>query len=263
MTVSHKPDHGRAAQFHEDTAYGAVKDPEGQDGNNLVYRKAFALLNEKEIERIRDRRFRDLVKTHVTAEKETGKDLKAALASFAARRDIPGMPAGVRHIRLLKAEKPEYLVTIRDRTGAPYKSYSAGENAFVDIFETSDGKWRGEAVTVFEANQKECRPRWLSHIEGARFVMRVVKGDLVALERDGKREVMVVHRLDAAASRFKLAPHNEAGNLDQRHADERDPFRWLMASYSTLKTMGAERVRVDELGRLWRVRPDEAARALR
>src|SRR5262249_31434811 len=134
---------------------------------------------------------------------------------------------------------------------------------FVDIFETSDGKWRGEAITVFQANQKECRPKWLSQIEGARFVMRVCKGDLVALERDGKREGMVGHRLDAAASRLKLAAHNEAGNLDQSHADERDPFRWLMASYSTLKTMGAERVRVDELGRLWRVRPDEAARALR
>jgi len=69
---------------------------------------------------------------------------------------------------------------------------------------------------------------------------------------------MVVHRLDAANTRFKLAAHNETGNLDQRHADAADPFRWLMASYGTLKSMGAERVRVDELGRLWRVGPRDA-----
>jgi CRISPR-associated endonuclease Csn1 len=75
---------------------------------------------------------------------------------------------------------------------------------------------------------------------------------------------MVVHRLDAAANRFKLAPHNETGNLDKRHAEDNeiDPFRWLMASYNTLKAMNAERVRVDELGRIWRVRPEEAERSL-
>ena len=84
--------------------------------------------------------------------------------------------------------------------------------------------------------------------------MRVFKGDLIALEVNGQRTVMVVHRLDASANRFKLAAHNEAGNLDQRHADPADPFRWLMDSYNPLKSMNAERVRIDELGRLWRIK---------
>ena len=258
MTVSHKPDHGLAAQLHEDTAYGAVKEP-AKEGGNLVYRKAFLLLNEQEIERIRDNRLRDLVRAHVAAAKASGQDLKGALQSFADRRDIPGLPDGVRHVRLIKPEKPEYLVTIRDRSGKPYKSYSAGENAFVEIFETPDGRWRGEAMSVFRANQKDQSLRWPTEFPGARLVMRVFKGDLIALDLSGRRTVMVAHRLDAAANRFKLAPHNEAGNLDQRHADGADPFRWLMASYGTLKTMSAERVRVDELGRLWRVRPEPTA----
>ena len=75
---------------------------------------------------------------------------------------------------------------------------------------------------------------------------------------------MVVHRLDAAANRFKLAAHNETGNLDKRHAEsnDTDPFRWLMASYGTLKERGAERVRVDEMGRVWRISPVEASRSL-
>ncbi len=262
MTVAHKSDHGVGGQLHEDTAYGSIKHPEKEGGANLVYRTDFLSLNEKEIGRIRDIRLRELVQAHVEAEKADGKDLKSALQSFAARTDIPGLPNGVRHVRLTKTEKPNYLVPISSNDGAAYKAYSAGENAFVDIYETPDGRWAGEATSLFEANQSGYTPRWRSKRPDARFIMRVFKGDLIALDLAGVRTVMVVHRLDAAANRFKLAAHNETGNLDQRHTDEGDPFRWLMASYNTLKAMNAERVRTDELGRLWRVTPEEVARAL-
>ncbi len=60
-----------------------------KEGGNLVYRKDFLALNEKEIERIRDRRLRDLVKAHVESEKAAGKDLKSALQSFASRKRHP------------------------------------------------------------------------------------------------------------------------------------------------------------------------------
>jgi CRISPR-associated endonuclease Csn1 len=259
MTVSHKPDHGVQAQLHEDTAYGTVKQPEKEGGANLVYRKPFVALNDKEVGRIRDIRLRELVQKHVASEKAAGRDLKAALQTFRERKDIPGLP-DIRHVRLTKTEKPDYLVALRDKSGKPYKAYSAGENAFVEIFETTDGKWAGEACSVFKANQDSAAPRWPTEHSGARLVMRVFKGDLIALDLKGQRTVMVVHRLDAASNRFKLAAHNETGNLDERHADAIDPFRWLMASYSTLKTLNAERVRVDEIGRLWRVRPEETRR---
>jgi CRISPR-associated endonuclease Csn1 len=258
MTVSHKAEHGLQGKLHEDTAYGVIENPGKEDGANLAYRKAFLALNDKEIGRIRDRRLRDLVQQHVAAEQEAGKDIKAALQSFSIRSDIPGLPHGIRHVRLTKPEKPEYLVILKDKSGDPYKAYSAGENAFVEVFETPDGKWRGEAVSIFRANQNDAGRQWPGQHPGARMVMRVFKGDLIALDLQGARTVMVVHRLDAAAGRFKLAPHNDTGNLDQRHTDEADPFRWLMASYGTLKAMKAERVRVDELGRLWRIQPSGA-----
>jgi CRISPR-associated endonuclease Csn1 len=264
MTVSHKPDHGFQGQLHEDTAYGVVANPKPEDSGNLVYRKGFLDLNEKEIARIRDARLRDLVSAHVRGEMAAGEDLKAALLSFSHRKDIPGLPNGIRHVRLTKTEKPEYLVTINGKDGIAYKAYSAGENAFVDIVETPDGKWNGEAVTLFQANSADGKPHWMRANPRPRFVMRVSKGDLISLDHDGKRTVMVVHRLDAAANRFKLAPHNETGNLDKRHAEDNeiDPFRWLMASYNRLKALNAERVRVDALGRIWRIRPEEAERSL-
>jgi CRISPR-associated endonuclease Csn1 len=255
MVVSHKPDHGTQGKLHEDTAYGFVKEPE-REGANLVYRKPIEALNENEIERIRDRRLRDTVRDHVTVEKANGVALVDALRKLRDKSDDPHIKNGLRRVRLLKPEKPEYLVPVRDRqTGTPYKAYSAGENFCVEIFEMVDGRWNGEAVRRFDANQKDYHSRWRQENPDAKLVMRIHKGDLIRLDHDGKTQIMVVHRLDAAARRFKLAAHNETGNLDRRHAmdNEIDPFRWLMASYGTLRDKSAVRVRVDELGRVWRV----------
>src|SRR6266404_1363077 len=260
MTVSHKPDHGIEAQLHEDTAYGSVKEPEKEDGGNLVYRKAFLALNDKEIGRIRDRRLRALVHEHVATEKVAGKDLKAALLSFSARKDIPGLPNGVRHVRLTKAEKPEYLVMLNDKVGKPYKSYSAGENAFVDILATPDGKWVAEAMSVFGANQKNSEPRWRTERPAARFVMRVFKGDMLRIEHEGATKIVRIVRLSPSNNVLYLVNHNETGNLQARHDEKDDPFRWIFANFDKLREWMAERVRVDELGRVWRVIPEEAAR---
>jgi len=253
--VSHKPDHGLQARLHEDTAYGTVKEPE-REGGNLVYRKPFLQLNENGINAIRDRRLRSMVKDHVTAEKAAGKDLKSALQSFAARKDIPGMPNGIRHVRLIKSEKPEYLIAIQERkTGKPYKAYSAGENAFVDIFETPEGKWIGIGITVFQANQSE--PGRDSHDPHGRWIMRVFKGDLLRVDHGGAVKVVRIVRLSPSNNVLYLVQHNEAGNLQARHDDKDDPFRWIFANFDRLREWNTELVRVDELGRVWRVRAQD------
>jgi CRISPR-associated endonuclease Csn1 len=268
MVVSHKPDHGIEGKLHEDSAYGFVKpveitgQTEEEDGN-LVYRKAIEGLNENEIDRIRDRRLRKIVREHVDAEKTKGLALADALRQLKEPSDLhPQLKHGLRHVRILKKEKPEYLVPIASRqTGQSYKAYSAGENFCIEVFETSDGRWDGEAVRRFDANKQNAgaqtphAPRWREDHPGAKLVMRIHKGDLIRLDHDGRIRIMVVHRLDAAAGRFKLAEHNETGNLDKRHAtnNDVDPFRWLMASYNTLKKQDAVPVRVDELGRVWRI----------
>lgn len=270
MVVSHKPDHGIEGKLHEDTAYGVLKEPENigdgdRDAANLVYRKAVESLNDNEIDRIRDRRLRALVRDHVDAERKKGIALADALRQLATPGPHSGIKHGLRHVRVLKKEKLEYLVPIASRqNGQSYKAYSAGENFCVEVFETTDGKWDGEAVRRFDANKQNAGartphvPQWRAANPEAKLVMRIHKGDLVRLERDGRNRIMVIHRLDAAAGRFKLADHNETGNLDKRHATdiEVDPFRWFMASYNTLKKMGAEPVRVDELGHVWRIAPD-------
>ena len=68
-----------------------------------------------------------------------------------------------------------------------------------------------QAVRRFDANKKNAGPRiahapqWRDANKGAKLVMRIHKGDLIRLDHEGRSRIMVVHRLDAAGGRFKLA----------------------------------------------------------
>ncbi|MCZ7643164.1 MAG: type II CRISPR RNA-guided endonuclease Cas9 [Pseudorhodoplanes sp.] len=260
MIVSHKPDHGVQGKLHEDTAYGLVKNEEkdgkGKSLGNLVYRKALASLTENEIDRIRDRRLRDMVRSHVDAAAKNGMPLAKALLEFRDTVRDPHIKHGLKRVRLVKAEKPEYLVPIKDpSTGKIYKSYSAGKNVFLDIIELPDGSWTGEAATFFQANQPTHALQWPAKFPGARLLMRLFKDDLVRINYEGESKVVRVVRLEPSANRVRLAEHKETGVLQERHDNPDDPFRWIFGQYDRLKEWKAEHVRVDELGRVWRVQP--------
>lgn len=241
IAVSHKPDHGAGGKLHEETAYGIVADPDREDGFNLVYRRPLIGLNEKEIERVRDLDLRQRLLDYVYEAKGAGMPLKEALAAFQSE-------TGVRRVRLLKKEKD--VIAIAGPDGRPYKALIPGDNHCVEIFEKPDGTWAGEAITVFKANQPDHARTWSRDHPAARLVMRVHKGDLLKLVHDGEERVMRVLRLNAKANRFYLAGHAESGNLQQRHEDEDDPFRWFLASFSKLKDHRARKVSADVLGRV-------------
>ncbi len=260
MIVSHKPDHGYQGKLHEDTAYGTVKqeefDEKGKSLGNLVYRKALAALTDNEIDRIRDRRLRDMVRAHVDTAAKNGVPLAKALIDFRDSVRDPHIKHGLKRVRLVKSEKPDYLVPVKDpRTGAVYKSYSAGKNVFIEIFERPDGSWDGEAATFFQANQTSHALTWQTKFPGSRLLMRLFKDDLLRIDYEGERRTVRVVRLEPSASRVRLAEHKETGILQERHDNPDDPFRWIFGQYDRLKEWKAERVRVDEIGRVWRVHP--------
>lgn len=255
MTVSHKPDHGIEGKLHDETAYGFVKSPDDEEGENLVYRKPLVSLTENEIDRIRDRRLRHMVRTYVDTEKQNGMALLDALKKFRDEARDPHIKHGLRHVRLLKSKKPEYLLQLRGPDkNKPYKAYAADTNLFIDIFEIADGTWQGEAVTVHQANQKnEHLMRWKNDHPDAKLIMRVYKNDLVRIDHDGTSKITRVVRLEPSQNRIRLATHQETGDLQKRHESADDPFRWIFGQYDRLKEWKAQQVRVDELGRVWRV----------
>ena len=276
MIISIRPDHNCAGRLHEETAYGLVTS-EGE--YNLVFRKAIQDLTVSDIRggkqtRIRDANVREELQSyldhHIGAEKKAigefskaelnrrrqkaiGEFVKAELNHRRQKAEAEGRnPKSehpIRHIRVLKKLNPEYLVKIADHSGENYKAYDAGDNDRIEIFQIADGKWQGEAVTVFQANQKDYRPKWPDNPE-ARLVMRVRKKDLLETEYEGERKLFRVYELRISAKLLVLAAHYEAGDLQKRHKDENDPFCWFFAGFGKLQKGRARRMVVDPLGRL-------------
>jgi CRISPR-associated endonuclease Csn1 len=244
IVVSYKPEHSATGRLHADTAYGLVSNPEKEDGATLVYRKPFADLNPNEIERIRDRKLRTRVLAAVKEVKSNEKKLKEGLVSFASGERQP-----IRHVRLLKVMKESELIVDR-RTGKPYKAVIPGENYAADIFELADGRWSGEGLTMFAANQRDRKPAWKAAYPDARLIMRLHKRDLVKMEDNGIEKIFCVVKLATGNGRIVFAEHVEGGNLEQRHKDPADPFRLTFVSFNPMKVRKARRVTVDQLGRV-------------
>ncbi len=259
LVVSNKPEHGKGGALHEDTAYGLIADPaEAEAIGNLVRRKPLVDLTPGEVDAVRDPVLRGRLQgvaapfRDAKGKVKDEKGLRAALAVFAATPQPDGKT--IRRVRVGKED--ESAVPLKDRrTGRPYKAVTPGENHHIDIVRMRDGSWKGFAATVFEVNRADWRPRWEREKLGGKLVMRLHKGDAVeVLDDDGVRRVKIVVRIEPSAGRMRLAAHNEGGDLQKRHDDRDDPFRWDLASISRLKERGCVAVRVDESGVLRRRR---------
>ncbi len=250
VIVSHKPDHGGAAEdsretsgaLHNDTNYGINKTADRVDGE-LITRKAIDALTAHDIDKVRDLHLRKCLQMlHSSVGKDTDA-LTKALAEF-------GELNGIRRIRILK--KQEDYISIRNRkTGEHYRAVIPGENHAMDVIEGADGVWRGIAMTVFDFNNQGRKPNWLVEQPGARFVMRVHKGDMLhLLDKNGAPSVKRVVSIRPSSNLISLAAHHEGGILQKRHDDSDDAFRWDFANIGKLKERNCRPYKVNELGKV-------------
>ncbi len=249
MIVSHKPEHGIAGRLHEETAYGATRVVNEKGTPCYVVRWPIdKFAGERHLDQLRDPHLRRRLKEHVSGRMAAGQTFREAMASFRTANDRP-----LRHLRVLVPFERESVVGVHNGLPEPFKYYPTGANAYLDVLELPDGRWIGWAVSRFEANQLAAspgtQPPWKAAHPAARRVMRLYKDDLVAVERDGRREIMKVFQMNQNG-RVLFAPHYEGGPLQKRHDDKNDPFRWLMASASTFPKLRLRKVSVDILGRL-------------
>ena len=261
IVVSHKPDHGTvsragyaegkgqtAGKLHNDTAYGLGRD---RDGNPVaVRRKPFLSLEPKDIPGIRDEELRTELYGAIGGLADK-KALHEALERF--RKTHPKFK-GIRRVRM--AEKLA-VIPIRDREGKPYKGYKGDANYRYDVWETLDGMWHSEVVSMFDAH----RPGWRSEFHGknptARRVLRLQQNDMVAYLHpvDGYQFGRVV-KFNVAGQIF-FAGHKEAGSLKARDEDKGDPFKYFSKSANGLKDILCRQVRIDETGRIFDPGPQD------
>ena len=244
MVVSHKPDHGigpnardsvhaTSGKLHEETAYGLVDEEIDGKPFNLVTRKPLNALTAKEIGQVRDVRLREELEEVAYEAERAGEKLETALERFGRQRAI-------RRVRILKTEK--YTLRITHGEGRFEKAYVPGANHRIEIYETPDGRWRGEGISVFDANRSGFEPRWPIEHPGAQLRLRLHKGDMFTADFGEGRKHYIVRKLSPANNRIEFVSDRKAGKVESSD--------YMQAAYSKLKAAAARRVRVDPIGRV-------------
>lgn len=230
IVVSHKPERGLSGGLHEDTNYGARSEPDSKGVRTFVVRKQLTDIQDKDIEKIFDPGWRQKLMDYVGSRK--GADFKKAVIEFSQQH-------GIRRLRLATRLS---AIPIRDRNGNAYRYVKGGNNYCYDIWKDAKGKWTGESVSVFDANQKDFDDSRPYSRDGRPLVMRVHTGDMMLIEDGERKRVMRVQQL--SKGKLTLVEHKEA-NAAERQKEEK---LFVTRSPNELRKMKARLVGVDLLG---------------
>lgn len=232
IVVSHKPDHGRQAALHNDTNYGWRGGPDKR-GNPLVGRRKplEEIKNARDAGSIASETLREEI-VNLLAPLSSGKEIKAALKAYSERTGI----------RRVICEERLAVIPIRDRrNGQPYRYVKGDGNYCYEVFRKADGRWDGEVISSFEANQPGFAASRTHAQNGLPLVMRIHKDDALALDVDGQTRIARVAKF--SEGKISLADHFEA-NTAARNSDPADPFKYLQFAASKLKEKQARLVGV-------------------
>ena len=245
ILVSHKPKrkplgkNTTDGQLHNDTAYGIISGPDNQGYYRVVVRYPIKEFKKRShVKAIRDKQLRHEFLQAFDAEGTAG----------VARL------AGDKKIRRLRRTETWNIIPIKDKFGKAYKAYKGDSNWGMEIYEypkghEKAGKWHGESISRYEANQEGFWPgQTRKPHPAARLVMRLQINDYLEIEQDGLKQIMRVQKV-SRTGRLDLAPHNEA-NVDARNRDNDDPFEYLNIKASGLKKSKARKVHVSPAGRV-------------
>lgn len=264
IIVSHRPDHGVQGRLHNDTAY-AIAGENGQEGNG---EHRVPVSNIDKIEKtlsVKGRRLRTDLLSYIS-----GKGIKDCRKVLAECENLPPDKAknkikifcntddkkfkdmakrffDRRKMRRVRVCETVSLIPIRDREGTVYKGVKGDSNAYYDIYLGPDGKWVGEIVSTFDANQNGFRTKF-EGMEGYVRVIKLFRNDMLEIVENGYKTCAYVVRL--SENQIALAPHNEA-NLDKRNRDKEDSFKLIYkGSPAALQKAGARPIYVSPAGRL-------------
>lgn len=134
----------------------------------------------------------------------------------------------------------------------PYKGYKGDSNYCIEIVRNEKGKWEGEVISTFEAYQlvRQHGVARLRHpkvsVSGRPLVMRLMIGDSVKLEHDGRnREVRIAYANSAGTLAF--CDLHEA-NVDKRTRAKE--LSYLFKTGGSLQKSNARRITISPIGEL-------------
>ena len=252
IVVSHKPDHGVETALHDDTAYGIVSGPDQQGRHMVTYRKPLASLSKNDFDQIRDENLKNNIKRHIKETQIALKDkdledkdiIKEALKNYSQKHNI-------HRCRLTERLS---VIPIRNKEDVAYKAYKGDSNYCYEIYRLETGNWDGEVISSFQANQRPYR-EFQSDLKryrretfsGHPLVMRLVCNDIIAVIDENNRKLKRI--VNITLGKVTLVPITEA-NVDKRHRNKKDSFKYINKAPNVLRKMQARRVFIDPIGQV-------------
>jgi len=250
LVISHKPDHknpalaiktgGSIGQLHEDTNYGHITE------NVFATRKELTADNfgkQKNIDAIAAKHIKSAVQKIFN--KYYDLEQKKLTDKKAYETDINDYKkhTNIKKVRI-HLNKPD-LISIKDKTGNPYRYVVGGNNFCAEIYCNQKGKkagkWQCEVIQNYYANQKGFVPKWRQKNATAYKVMRLQINDMVAIEKDGKRIICRVQKMGAKGI-IILRKANDA---------ETDFKTQISTAASSLQKMNARKLYVSPSGNIY------------
>ena len=234
INVSHKPDHGVETALHNDTNYG-LKEAAGENAKQPLVARYVSIeaIAEKDLDALLDERVKSgLRQIFTNGGKAT--EIKAAIAEFSAR-------TGIRRVK--KTERLAVIPIHNRKTGQPYRYVKGDGNYCYEIFLNEKGKWDGIVVSNFDANKDSYDPNGRTALNGKPLVMRIRKGDILALNISGNKKLYRVATFTSGI--IALAEPHEA-NVDARDRNKSLPY--LRKGPATLQALEAKISGIDILG---------------
>lgn len=240
LIVSHKLDHGLEGQLHNDTSYGLIAENiDGKGMSSVVHRVPLASFSKPEkLASIRD----EEIKSHLIAETEglSGKEFTTALIQAGEAMSPP-----VRKVRIV--ENIKVIPIINKETEKPYKAFKGDNNYCYEIFADSKGKWTGNIVQRFHANQQGYDLKSKFSQTGEPLIMRLHNHDMIAmLDREINQEIFY-KIVKMSQGKITVAKHFEA-NVDSRDRDDQDDYTYWTMAPSALQAQKARKVRINAIG---------------
>lgn len=235
IAISYKPDHSMAGGLHNDTIYGLTKKSDFKGRSMVVHRIPLSSIAKRsDLNDVADSALRARLLT--ATEGTEGVNLKIALSKFSE-------DTGVRRIRM--TERLRVQAISNPGRSKPLYVKTDGNYCY-EIVRGDKGKWRGYAVSLFEANRVKHFSK-ANGIKGDPLVMRLHVDDLIASDdAAGNRALLRVVKL--SDGELALAEHFESGPLKARHSDPLDAFKYRYASPKSLYESKSRFISVDELG---------------
>ncbi|MGL4722262.1 MAG: hypothetical protein ACRCV3_03060 [Desulfovibrionaceae bacterium] len=160
----------------------------------------------------------------------------------------------IRRIKII--EHKHQLIWIKDKKGTTYRGVDGGNNAYMSIYISPSGEWKGECISAFAHNQKNNRnkeeylPKWKKDPDNI-HVIDIYKKDAIEItvpDSDGKRAVYIVQKMNAGKGLI-FALHSEA-NASARESDLRKEKKYIQSAISSLHKYEPRFVYIDPLGRV-------------